>query len=88
MQQCHINYGASPGDEYVAQPYLYVGPPAPPPPTEDGFWNAPFGAFLTWDKSHSVADAVDFFRRGRRLAGRGRRDWGPVSRSALSHFRW
>ncbi len=60
-----INYGASLGDEAVAEPYLYVGPPSPPPPTPDGFWNASFGAYLTWDRVHSVADALDFFRRGR-----------------------
>ncbi|ADP84591.1 hypothetical protein [Pseudofrankia inefficax] len=70
IRAADINYGASPGDDYVSEPYLYVGPPAPPPPTEDGFWNAPFGAFLTWDKVSSVADAVDFFRQGRQLARR------------------
>ncbi|OHV47580.1 hypothetical protein BCD48_17655 [Pseudofrankia sp. BMG5.36] len=68
IRAADINYGASPGDEYIAQPYLYVGPPAPPPTSPDGFWNASFGAYLTWDKVHSVADAVDFFRQGRRLA--------------------
>jgi len=68
IRAADINYGASPGDEYVAEPYLYVGPPAPPTHSPDGFWNAPFGAYLTWDKVHSVADAVDFFRQGRRLS--------------------
>jgi hypothetical protein len=68
LRAADINYGASPGDEYVAQPYLYVGPPAPPPPSSDGFWNAPFGAYLTWDKVHSATDAADFFRHGRRLS--------------------
>ncbi|ONH33229.1 hypothetical protein [Pseudofrankia asymbiotica] len=67
IRAADINYGASPGDEYLARPYLYVGPPAPPPASPEGFWNAPFGAYLTWDKVHSVADAVDFFRQGRRL---------------------
>jgi len=32
------NYGASPGDEGHAEPYLYVGPWAPPPESE--LWNA------------------------------------------------
>jgi hypothetical protein len=68
IRAADINYGASPGDEYAAEPYLYIGPPAPPPPSPDGFWNAPFGAYLTWDKVHSVADAVEFFRQGRRLS--------------------
>jgi hypothetical protein len=68
IRAADINYGASPGDDYVTEPYLYVGPPAPPPPSPDGFWNAPFGAYLTWNKVHSVTDAVDFFRQGRRLS--------------------
>lgn len=63
-----VNYGASPGDEYVPGPYLYVGPPLPVAPADDGFWNASFGAVLTEDKVRSVADAVDFFRAGRRHA--------------------
>jgi len=60
-----VNYGASPGDEYVPVPYLYVGPPLPPPPAADGFWNVSFGAYRTWDEIQSVTDAVDFFRAGR-----------------------
>jgi hypothetical protein len=68
IRAADINYGASPGDDYVTEPYLYVGPPSPPAPSSDGFWNASFGAYLTWDSVHSVADAVDFFRQGRRLA--------------------
>ncbi|MCK9893468.1 hypothetical protein [Frankia sp. AgB32] len=66
-----INYGASPGDEQISQPYLYVGPPSPPPPSSDGFWNASFGAYVTWDNVPSAADALDFFRRGRRQAHGG-----------------
>lgn len=68
LRAADVNYGASPGDEHVAQPYLYVGPPLPPPATADGFWNAPFGAYLAWENVHSVADAVDFFRAGRHHA--------------------
>jgi hypothetical protein len=68
IRAADINYGASPGDEYVAEPYLYVGPPAPPPPTPNGYWNAAFGAYLTWDKVESVSDAVEFFREGRSLS--------------------
>jgi hypothetical protein len=70
IRAADINYGASPGDEFVAEPYLYVGPPAPQPPSPDGYWNAPFGAFLTWDKAVSAADAVEFFRTGRQLTYR------------------
>ncbi len=36
-----VNYGISPGDAFLAQPYAYVG--VDPVPA-DGFWNAPFGA--------------------------------------------
>jgi hypothetical protein len=68
LRAADINYGASPGDEYVTMPYLYVGPPSPPPPSADGFWNAAFGAYLTWNSVSSVADAVAFFRTGRRKA--------------------
>jgi hypothetical protein len=58
-----VNYGASPGDESVPAPYLYVGPASPPPP--DDFWNAPFGAALTWDDVHDEEAALAFFRAGR-----------------------
>src|SRR6266540_4216053 len=36
-----INYGVSPGDGYLDEPYAYVGPQQP---REGSFWNAPFGA--------------------------------------------
>jgi hypothetical protein len=65
-----VNYGASPGDEHFAEPYLYVGPFAGPP-AADGFWNAPFGAALGIAQVQSVADAMAFFQAGRhRLTGR------------------
>src|SRR3954471_20383769 len=43
-----VNYGASPGDEHHAEPYLYVGPWAAPEPGP--LWNATGfpGAELTW----------------------------------------
>jgi hypothetical protein len=37
-----INYGVSPGDGFIAEPYAYVGVAARP--ADDPFWNAPFGA--------------------------------------------
>lgn len=42
------NYGASPGDEHHSEPYLYVGPWAPPPESE--IWNGVgfSGAELTY----------------------------------------
>ena len=36
-----INYGVSPGDGYLAEPYAYVGPWTR---RTGEFWNAPFGA--------------------------------------------
>jgi hypothetical protein len=59
-----VNYGASPGDEHVGEPYLYVGPHAGPP-QRDAFWNAPFGAYRTRQHIRSVEDAVAFFTEGR-----------------------
>ncbi len=36
-----VNYGVSPGDGLIAEPYAYVGPWTP---RTGEFWNAPFGA--------------------------------------------
>ena len=62
-----INYGVSPGDAQIEQPYLYVGP-FDGPPSGDEFWNAPFGAVLTYPEVPSVQAAVDFFHHGRARA--------------------
>jgi hypothetical protein len=60
-----INYGVSPGDGFLAEPYAYVGPwqvPAGP------FWNAPFGAARPLRDTD--ADAVlGFFQEGRAVMG-------------------
>jgi hypothetical protein len=64
-----VNYGCSPGDAAIPEPYLYVGPHAGPP-AEDGFWNASFGAAATADRIRGVDDAVDFFTQGRNRTGR------------------
>jgi hypothetical protein len=60
-----INYGASPGDDHVTDPYLYVGPHDGPPPGDPAFWNAPFGAVRTFRQIDTVAEAAAFFRDGR-----------------------
>ncbi|MGH8869530.1 MAG: hypothetical protein ACRDYU_16240, partial [Actinomycetes bacterium] len=62
-----VNYGASPGDEHVEVPYLYVGPHQPPPRGHP-FFTQPFGAVRTMDETSSVDDTVAFFREGRRHA--------------------
>jgi hypothetical protein len=66
-----VNYGCSPGDTAIGDPYLYVGPHAGPP-APDAFWNAPFGAAITADRIHGVDDAVDFFTQGRIRTGGSR----------------
>ena len=63
-----INYGASPGDDHIADPYLYVGPHDGPPPGDPAFWNAPFGAARTCRQIGTVAEAAAFFRDGRARA--------------------
>ncbi len=58
------NYGASPGDAAIDRPYLYVGPHD----RRDGtFWNAAFGAALTYDEIMAGADPADFLRHGYEL---------------------
>jgi hypothetical protein len=64
-----VNYGASPGDDKVPEPYLYVGPTGlDVAATGDSFWNQPFGATVAWEDIGSVEDAVAFFRQGRQHA--------------------
>jgi len=64
-----VNYGASPGDDEHAAPYLYVGPWAGRPAGDDGFWNASFGAERSLPDVRDVDAAVGFFLEGRqRLA--------------------
>jgi len=65
MTAAAINYGASPGDDRISDPYLYVGPHDGPPPGEPAFWNAPFGAARTFRQIGTVAEAAAFFRDGR-----------------------
>ncbi len=56
------NYGGSPGDAAIEEPYLYVGPHD----HRDGpFWNAPFGAALTYEEIRRGADPAAFYRRAR-----------------------
>jgi hypothetical protein len=62
-----VNYGASPGDVHVAEPYLYVGP-HDGPPAADEFWNASFGAVLRHHEVSSVEAAIEFFHHGRKRA--------------------
>ena len=65
MTAAAINYGASPGDDQVNEPYLYVSPHGGPPTGDPAFWNAPFGAARTFRQVGTVAEAAAFFRDGR-----------------------
>lgn len=57
-----VNYGVSPGDGYLGEPYAYVGPFEP---REGEFWNAPFGAARPL--SDLDGEVTAFFRAGRDL---------------------
>lgn len=60
-----VNYGISPGDGYIDDPYIYVNPYGGPPQGDPDFWNVPFGAARTIHEIESAGDAVAFFRAGR-----------------------
>lgn len=65
-----INVGASPGDGFEPEPYLYVGPQGADRPGDESYWNAPFGAVLRRsDVGNGTGDAArrtaeDFLRTG------------------------
>ncbi len=59
-----VNLGFSAGDAFSEEPYAYVGPWGPERPGADGYWNAPFGAILTWAEVRDVAGGVAFMRAG------------------------
>jgi hypothetical protein len=64
IQLDEVNYGVSPGDHYVDEPYAYVGPWTP---RTGEFWNAPFGAARPLRAL--PGDALDhFLAEGRALA--------------------
>ena len=57
-----VNYGVSPGDGYLGEPYAYVGPFEA---REGEFWNAPFGAARPL--RDLAGEVTAFFRAGREL---------------------
>lgn len=65
------NLGGSPGDGFHTPPYIYVGPWTNDRPGDAGFWNAPFGAVLSYGDLRAATDpvavAAEFFERGLRL---------------------
>ena len=60
-----VNYGVSPGDSFLDEPYAYVGPFVVP---EGPFWNAPFGATLPLGDKPDPAAILAFFLEGRAQA--------------------
>jgi len=60
-----VNYGVSPGDAHVAEPYAYV---APWTARVGAFWNTPFGAARPLHELPDVASLVGFFGDGRQRA--------------------
>ena len=60
-----VNFGVSPGDTAVPEPYAYVGPDVVP---DQPFWNAPFGAVLRLGREPSADAIVEFFDAGRDAA--------------------
>jgi hypothetical protein len=64
-----INFGVSPGDGFLGEPYAYVG--VTPPPGGDRFWNAPFGAALPLRELPDAPAVTAFFAAGRDRARAG-----------------
>ena len=60
-----VNYGVSPGDASIPEPYAYVGPWTP---RTGDFWNASFGAARPLSALGGADAVADFFREGARLA--------------------
>jgi hypothetical protein len=59
-----VNFGASPGDASIVEPYAYAGPQAGPPDDGDAFWNAPFGAARTIRTVDTAPAVLAFFLAG------------------------
>ncbi|SPT63661.1 hypothetical protein [Actinomadura madurae] len=57
-----VNYGVSPGDQQVNEPYAYVGPWEP---RHGEFWNTAFGAARPLRVLPGATALLDFFTEGR-----------------------
>jgi hypothetical protein len=60
-----VNYGVSPGDDQVAEPYAYVGPWSP---RAGEFWNTSFGAARPMRELGDAEGVVAFFEEGAQRA--------------------
>lgn len=56
------NFGVSPGDGFIGEPYAYVG--IDRLPAGDAFWNAPFGAAVPLTELPDAAAVTAFFADG------------------------
>ena len=65
ITRAEVNYGVSPGDVHVPEPYAYVGPWAP---RSGPFWNTDFGAARSLTELEGVEALVGFFAEGSRRA--------------------
>jgi hypothetical protein len=63
-----VNYGVSPGDAAIGEPYAYVGPPQR---LAGPFWNQPFGAARPLRELADTAAVTAFFLAGRAAASAG-----------------
>lgn len=66
-----VNLGVSPGDGFHAEPYAYAGPWTDDRPGDDGFWNAPFGAWRSLADLGDTASAAAFLRAAFDRLGNG-----------------
>jgi hypothetical protein len=58
-----VNFGVSPGDSFLEEPYAYVGPRTP---HTGEFWNAPFGSARPLSGMESGPESIlEFFAEGR-----------------------
>ena len=56
-----VNYGGSPGDAHIDEPYLYVGTSTRP---RGEFWNTSFGAARRRGELRTADDGASFFDTG------------------------
>ena len=73
-----VNYGVSPGDALIGEPYAYVGPWQVP---TGAFWNQPFGAARPLSRLTSPQAILEFFVEGRDVAAGDTAGTEPVPRT-------
>lgn len=61
IEQGEVNYGVSPGDSLIPEPYVYVGPWTK---RSGPFWNQPFGAARPMSDLNSADAVAAFFSEG------------------------